>query len=75
MEHWAIIQANAISFLTNLVLGVAALFVSALAIRLVDHLLFRKLHLEEEITKGNMAAAVYGGAIWIALALILTHAG
>jgi uncharacterized membrane protein YjfL (UPF0719 family) len=75
MHEWDIVRANAISFATNLVLGIVALFVGALAIMAIDRIVLRKLDLEAEIARGNLAAAVLAGAIWIALALILTHSG
>lgn len=59
----------------HLVFGVVAIVVGAITILAVDRLLFRKLKIEEEIQKGNMAAAAFFGAMWIALAIVMTRAG
>jgi len=69
---WELIQASAVTFATHLVLAVVALFIGALAIVGIDRFLLRRIDLEAEISRGNLAAAVYAGAIWIALALILS---
>ena len=68
---WELIQASAVTFGAHLVFAVVALFVGALCITAIDRWLLRRIDLEEEIARGNLAAAVYAGAIWIALALIL----
>ena len=68
---WELIQASAATFAAHLVFAVIAVFVGALAIVGIDRLLLRRLDLEAEIARGNLAAAVYAGSIWIALALIL----
>lgn len=72
MPEWSLIRASAITFATQLVFGVVAVFVGAVSIWLIDRFLLRRLDLEAEIARGNLAAAVYAGAIWIALALIIT---
>jgi len=47
--------------------------VGALLIRAIDHVVFKKIDLEEEIARGNLAAAVLAGAMWLALALVFTR--
>ena len=75
MPELTLIRATAISLSVHLFFGVVTLFVGAIAIRAVDHYVFKKIDLEEEIGRGNLAAAVLAGSLWIALALILTKSG
>ena len=73
MPELSLIRASAISLTTHLVFGVITLFVGALAIKAIDKFILRRIDLEEEIARGNLAAAVVAGALWISLAMILTH--
>ncbi len=75
MPEWTLIRASALSLTVHLLFGVITLFVGAIAIKLLDRFILRKLDLEEEIARGNLAAAVVAGSLWIALAMILTHGG
>jgi uncharacterized membrane protein YjfL (UPF0719 family) len=72
MDEWSLVRASAITFATQLVFALVALVVGALAIWAIDRFLLKRIDLEAEIARGNLAAAVYAGAIWIALALIVT---
>ena len=74
MSELSLVQASAISLSVHLFFGIVALFVGALAIKGIDHFLLRRINLEEEIARGNLAAAVFAGARWIALAMILSRA-
>jgi uncharacterized membrane protein YjfL (UPF0719 family) len=73
MPELSLIRASAISLTTHLVFGVITLFVGALAIKAIDKFILRRIDLEEEIARGNLAAAIVAGALWISLAMILTH--
>ena len=75
MPELALVRATAISLMVHLVFGVITLVVGALAIRLIDRYIFRAIDLEEEIARGNLAAAVLAGSLWLALAIILTKSG
>ena len=75
MPELSLVRASAISLLVHLFFGVLTLFVGAIAIKLIDRFVLRRIDLEEEIARGNLAAAVVAGALWIALAMILTHGG
>jgi uncharacterized membrane protein YjfL (UPF0719 family) len=75
MPELSLIRASAISLGVHLVFGVITLFVGALAIKAMDALILKRIDLEEEIGRGNLAAAIVAGSLWIALALILTHGG
>ena len=71
----SLIRASALSLGIHLVFGIVALFVGAIAIKLVDRWILKRIDLEEEIARGNLAAAVFAGSVWIALALILIRSG
>jgi uncharacterized membrane protein YjfL (UPF0719 family) len=71
----SLVEATATSLGVHLVFGVLAMFVGAIAVLGVDRFVLRRISLEEEIGKGNIAAAIFAGAMWIALALIMTHTG
>ncbi len=75
MPEYALLRTSIITTVLHLVFGVIAIFVGAVTIKMVDHFIFKRIDLEEEIARGNLAAAVLAGSIWIALAMILVHAG
>jgi uncharacterized membrane protein YjfL (UPF0719 family) len=75
MPELSLVRASAITLSVHLIFGVIALFVGAVAIKAIDHFILKRIDLEEEIARGNLAAAVYAGALWIALAMILTRIG
>jgi hypothetical protein len=75
MPELSLIRASAISLGVHLVFGVLTLFVGALAIKALDAFVLKRIDLEEEIARGNLAAAIVAGSLWIALAMILTHGG
>ena len=75
MPELPLLRASALSLGMHLVFGVLTLFVGAIAIKLIDHFLLKKIDLEEEIARGNLAAAVLFAALWISLAMILAHSG
>ena len=75
MPELSLIRASALSLAVHLVFGVVTLFVGAFAIKMIDRFILRQIDLEEEIARGNLAAAVVAGALWISLAMILTHGG
>jgi uncharacterized membrane protein YjfL (UPF0719 family) len=68
---WEFVRAASVMLVINLIYAVVALFVGVLAVRWVDHLLLKKIDLEEEIQKGNIAAAIFGGVLVMFVALII----
>jgi len=72
MPELSLIRASAISLTVHLFFGVVSLFVGAVAIKAIDKFLLKQIDLEAEIARGNLAAAIMAGALWIALAMILT---
>ncbi len=71
---WEFVRAASVMLVINLIYAVVALFVGVLAVRWVDHLLLKKIDLEEEIQKGNIAAAIFGGVLVMFVALIIAMA-
>jgi uncharacterized membrane protein YjfL (UPF0719 family) len=68
---WSFVRASGVMLAMNLVYAVVALFVGVLAIRVLDRFLLKKLDLEEEIGKGNVAAAVFASTLLIFVAIII----
>jgi uncharacterized membrane protein YjfL (UPF0719 family) len=68
------VRATSLMLVINLVYAVVALFVGVFAVRLVDKLMLKKIDLEEEITKGNVAAAIFGGVLVLFVAIIIGFA-
>ena len=68
------VMASATMLLVNLVYAVVALFVGLVTMRLLDHFMLKKLDLEEEIKKGNIAAAIFAGTLLLFVAIIVSAA-
>ena len=68
---WKFVAASSVMLLVNLVYAVIALVVGLLALRLLDRFLLPKIDLEEEIQKGNVAAAILAGTMLLFVAIIL----
>ena len=66
--------ASAVMLLVNLIYAVVAFLIGVAALRLADKWLFKKLDFEEEIKKGNIAAAIFGGALIIFIGMMISHA-
>ncbi len=71
--EWTILRASFISQGIHVMLGVATAIVGAATIWAIDRFMFKKIDLQEEIARGNLAAAILAGAMWIALAMIFTR--
>lgn len=56
----------------NLGYAVAALIVGVVAVLGIDRFLFRKIDFEEEIAKGNVAAAIFAGVLLLFVAIIVS---
>jgi len=68
---WEFIRATSVLLLINLVYAIVALCAGVLAIRLLDKIVFKKIDLEEEIQKGNLAAAIFGSVLLLFVAIII----
>ncbi|MFH1480745.1 MAG: DUF350 domain-containing protein [Pseudomonadota bacterium] len=71
---WNFVRASLVMLVSNLVYAVVALFVGLFALRLFDRILLKRIDLEEEIKKGNLAAAIFASTILLFVALILGFA-
>ncbi len=71
--EWALIRSTLISELVHLIAGAITLMAGAVLIRAIDRIVLKKIDLEEEIGRGNLAAAVLAGAMWLALAIVFTR--
>lgn len=68
------VSASIVMLLVNLIYAVVALFVGLLAILLFDKVLLKKIDLEEEVKKGNIAAAIFFATLLLFVAIILGFA-
>jgi len=66
--------ASAVMLVVNLIYAVVAFIIGVLALIAADKWIFRKIDFEEEIKKGNLAAAVFGASLTIFVALIISRA-
>ena len=65
------IQSTMILLVVNLIYALVALVVGVLAVLGIDHFLFRKIDFQEEIAKGNIAAAIFAGVLLLFVAIII----
>lgn len=66
--------ASGVMLLLNLVYAVVALFVGVLGIRVVDRIFLRRIDLEDEIRKGNIAAAIFASALLLFVSIVVSQA-
>jgi uncharacterized membrane protein YjfL (UPF0719 family) len=66
--------ASGVMLLLNLVYAVVALFVGVLGIRVVDRIFLRRIDLEDEIRKGNIAAAIFASALLLFVGIVVSQA-
>lgn len=65
------LKATLVSLGINVAFAVIALFVSFAAIRFFDAKFLRKVDIEEELAKGNVAVAIFASSIMLFVALIV----
>lgn len=68
------VRATSVMLIVNLIYAVVALVVGVLTVRVVDRVLLKKIDLEQEIAKGNIAAAIFGSVLVLFVAIILGFA-
>ena len=68
-ESW--LKASSTMLLVNLVYTIVSLVIAVGAVKFVDHFLLKKLHFEEEIQKGNIAAAICWSTLVIFVAIVV----
>lgn len=74
MMDWNFTRATGVLLIVNLIYAILALFVGVIALRLIDRLLLRKIDLEEEIKKVNIAATIFASTMVIFVAHIIGFA-
>jgi uncharacterized membrane protein YjfL (UPF0719 family) len=70
----AFAKASAIMLGINLVYAVIGFLLSVIAILVIDKIFLTKVDLQEEIKKGNIAAAIFAGALIIGAVLSVAGA-
>jgi hypothetical protein len=68
---WDLVKASSFMMVLNLIYALVALFVGVLAVRLVDWVILRKIDLQDEIKRGNVAGAIFAAALLIFVAVII----
>ncbi len=59
------------SLLINLVYTIVVLIIAVVALKYIDKKILKEVHLEEEIRKGNIAAAIVASTFLIFVAIIV----
>ena len=68
------VQASSFMLIVNLVYSLLGFTLAICAIVIVDKLFLRKLCLQEEIRKGNVAAAIFASALVLAAVFAVSKA-
>lgn len=67
-------RASAVMLGINLLYAFLGIIIAVIGIKLVDIFFLRRIDLEEEIKKGNMAAAIFAAALILGAAMIIARA-
>jgi uncharacterized membrane protein YjfL (UPF0719 family) len=67
-------RASAVMMAINLGYTIVALFVGMVGLLLVDKLLLRKVDLQEEIQRGNVAAAIFAASLVLFIGIVIATA-
>lgn len=65
------IRSTLVLLAVNLVYAVTALIVGVLAVLGLDRWVFKRIDFQEEIAKGNIAAAIFAGVLLLFVAVII----
>jgi hypothetical protein len=68
------VQASSFMLIVNLIYSLLGFTLAVCAIAIVDKLFLRKLCLQEEIRKGNLAAAIFASALVLAAVFAVSKA-
>lgn len=60
------------NFTVNLLYTLVALFIAVFSLKVIDKALLRKLDIEDELKKNNLAVSVFASAILIFVAVIVS---
>jgi hypothetical protein len=66
------IYATLINLSINLIYTVIALYVSVVALLIIDKKLLKNISIEDEMKKGNLAISIFASTILLFVALIVT---
>lgn len=67
-------KASAVMLAINLLYAFLGIVIAVIGMKLVDLFFLRRIDLEEEIKKGNVAAAVFSAALILGAAMIIARA-
>ncbi len=70
-KKFALINASLVNLALNLSYTVISLFVAVAALMIIDKVLLKKLDIQQELAKNNLAVAVFCSALMIFVALII----
>lgn len=65
------ISASFINLLLSVCFTVVALFVSVFALLVIDKVLLKRIDIQAELAKNNLAVAIFASAIMLFVALII----
>ena len=68
------IEQNTIFMLINLGYAVISLFVSVIALVIIDKVIFKQIDFTEEIRKGNIAVAIFQSMILLFIGIVVSAA-
>ncbi len=68
------IEQNVVFMLINLSYAVISLFVSVVALVIIDKVIFKQIDFIEEIKKGNVAVAIFQSMILLFIGIVVSSA-
>ncbi|RYV01683.1 DUF350 domain-containing protein [Shewanella sp. OPT22] len=68
------VEYNLVFMLINLGYAVLSLFVSVIALVIIDKFIFKKIDFMEEIKKGNIAVAIFQSMILVFIGIVVSSA-
>ena len=68
---YSFLTATTLQLGINLIYTVLAIFIGIIALKYIDRWLLKTIDLENEIKKGNIAAAIFASTILLFIAIII----
>ncbi|TKB50263.1 DUF350 domain-containing protein [Ferrimonas sediminicola] len=68
------VEQNAVFMFLNLSYAVISLFVSVIALVIIDKFVFRRIDFIEEIKRGNLAVAIFQSTILLFVGFVVSSA-
>ena len=69
--EFGFISASLINLLVNVCYTIIALFISVLALLLIDKVLLKRVDIQDELAKNNISVAIFASAVMLFVALII----